>query len=144
MPSINSAGLELVKRFEGCSLVAYADPVGVWTIGYGRTSGVVPGQTCTQTQAEVWLVEQLQEVANQVQNETDVVLNPNQFSALVSFAYNLGITALADSTLMFYVNQRKFDLAANEFSRWVYAGGRVLQGLVNRRAAEKALFLTPP
>ena len=143
MPKINDAGLALDKKYEGCSLIAYQDPVGVWTIGYGHTEGVRPKMQITQEQADQWLEEDLQAVADGVQNEVDVTLTPNQFSALVSFAYNVGLTALQDSTLLQYVNRKNFAMAADQFERWVYAGGRVLPGLVARRQAEKALFLTP-
>jgi lysozyme len=143
MPKINDAGLALVKKYEGCSLIAYQDPVGVWTIGYGHTDGVVSSMQITQEQADAWLEQDLAEVANSVQDEVDVQLTPNQFSALVSFAYNLGVTALQDSTLLADVNRKNFAMAADQFERWVYAGGRVLPGLVARRQAEKQLFLTP-
>lgn len=140
---INQRGLDLVKSFEGLSLRAYRDPVGIWTIGYGHTGPEVgPGDVITRAQAEALLRKDLTRFETGVRSLVKVPLNSNQFSALVSFAFNVGTGALAQSTLLSRLNQRDYQGAANEFSRWVYGGGQVLPGLVRRREAEKQLFLS--
>jgi lysozyme len=139
---INQRGLDLIKSFEGLSLRAYRDPVGIWTIGYGHTGPEVgPGDVITTAQAETLLRNDLTRFENGVRSLVKVPLTSNQFSALVSFAFNVGTGALTQSTLLTRLNQRDYQGAANEFSRWVYGGGQVLPGLVRRREAEKQLFL---
>lgn len=143
---ISSDGLRLIKSFEGLELRAYQDSVGVWTIGYGHTAAagspdVYSGQTISEAEAEAILRRDLRKFENGVRDVVDVPLNSNQFSALVSFAFNVGVGALSNSTLLRKLNNRDYQGAANEFPRWVKAGGRTLQGLVRRRDAERALFL---
>jgi lysozyme len=140
---MNAAGLALLEESEGCELTTYQDAAGVWTIGYGHTAGVEPGQTITQQEANDFLEADLQSVCEAVQVMCEVELTPNQFSALVDFAYNVGTNALASSTLMRLVNNGDFNTAANQFERWVFANGQALPGLVTRRQREKELFLTP-
>lgn len=143
MPKINAEGLALVKTFEGCVLHAYPDP-GTggepYTAGYGHTGGVKPGIKITQEQADAWLVSDLSNFERGVNSLCAVTLNTNRFSALVCFAFNVGISALEHSTLMRLVNAGCFVEAAHQFSHWVYAGGHTMPGLVRRRAAEAALF----
>jgi lysozyme len=141
MAQINAAGLALVKRFEGCVLTAYQDQGGVWTIGYGHTINVHEGDTCTQEQADAWLLEDLQEATNWVEAVVEIALNPNPFSALISFEFNTG--GLSGSTMLKFINEGNLQAAAAQFGNWVYVNGQVSPGLVRRRAAEKALFLTP-
>lgn len=138
---INQAGLDLIKGYEGCELTAYQDQVGVWTIGYGHTKGVRPGLTITQTQADQWLQEDVEEYETAVTECVQVNINENQFSALVSFSFNLGAFALFESTLLKLLNQGKILEAANEFPRWNKAGGAPALGLTRRRLSERALFL---
>ena len=140
----NQAGLDLIKQFEGCSLVAYQDQGGVWSIGYGHTLGVKHGQTCTPEEALQYLDSDIAEISKQVTALlTNDQLNSNQFSALVCFAYNLGSGNLAKSTLLNCINTYHVDEAANEFERWVKVDGIPNEGLLRRRQAEKTLFLTP-
>ncbi len=144
---INADGITLLKRFEGLELRAYQDSVGVWTIGYGHTSAagppsVSPGQTITEAEAEQILKRDLVIYEDGVRNLVKVPINSNQFSALVSFAYNLGVEALAGSTLLKKLNAGDYQGAADEFPRWVKAGGQTLPGLVSRRNSERALFLS--
>ncbi|WP_316429359.1 glycoside hydrolase family protein [Leptolyngbya sp. NK1-12] len=140
---INQKGLELVKKFEGLVLKAYRDPVGIWTIGYGHTGPEVgPGDVITKAEAEALLKKDLMRFEKAVRNLVKVPLNSNQFSALVSFTFNVGSGAFAQSTMLSLLNQRDYQGAANQFSRWVYGGGQVLPGLVRRRNEERALFLT--
>ncbi|MEL6398144.1 MAG: lysozyme [Cyanobacteria bacterium P01_A01_bin.70] len=144
---ISSDGLTLVKHFEGRELQAYQDSVGVWTIGYGHTSAAGPptvyaGQTISEAEAESILQKDLELFENGVRDLVTVPINGDQFSALVSFSFNLGLGALGGSTLLRKLNSGDYQGAANEFPRWVNAGGQPLPGLVRRRDAEQALFLS--
>lgn len=132
----------LVKKFEGCRLTAYKDPVGIWTIGYGSTKGVTPGMAITQQEADDRMYTALQDVWGSVYALVNVPIKQAQCDALCDFAYNLGGARLADSTLLSLLNDGNFQDAANEFGHWVHAGGHVLQGLVARREEEKTLFLS--
>ena len=138
---ISKNGINLIKKFEGCSLKAYKCPAGVWTIGYGHTNKVLVDDVITQEEVETLLKHDLIIHCNNVSKLVKVHLNQNQFDALVSFEYNVGYTAFQNSTLLKLLNQRKYNEAAEHFNRWVYAGKKVLPGLVNRREAEKELFL---
>ncbi len=140
--SINQAGLNLIKDFEGCVLTAYDDGVGVLTIGYGHTQRVTWGQTITQSQAEKLLAEDLNYFEQSVSNLVKVTLTNNQFAALVSFTFNVGVGAFAESTLLRLLNQSQYQAAAAQFLRWVNGGGKEMAGLVRRRKAEQDLFLT--
>lgn len=139
--------IDLIKQFEGFRPQSYQDSVGVWTIGYGTTriNGqlVKAGMTITQEQALQLVQQEVNKLWSQIESISRFNLNQNQMNALVDFAYNLGFNALKTSTLMKMVNAGDFNGAANQFSRWVYAGGKVLPGLVKRREAEKQLFLEP-
>lgn len=140
MPHANAAGLALIESFEGCELKAYQDAGGVWTIGFGHTNGVHEGQVITQSQADVFLEEDVAGAENDVARLVQVVLTPNEFSALVSFEYNTG--ALGDSPGLALINSRDFQPAWDDhFCLYIHdANGVTLAGLVRRRAAERALF----
>ena len=140
--NVSETGIQLIKKFEGCVLKAYKCPAGIWTIGYGHTSGVKEGQAITREQAEELLIQDLRPFEIGVNNLVNVPLNQNQFDALVSFCYNLGTGNLKNSTLLKLLNKGDYNGAAEQFDRWVYAGGKKLNGLVKRRAEEKKLFLT--
>lgn len=136
---ISEVGLELIKKFEGCKLTAYKDSAGVWTIGYGHTSGVVSGQTITQAQADAFLATDCGTAEAAVNKYMDKYsFNQNQYDALVSFAFNIGnIKQLtADGT-------RTIAEISEKIPAYCNCVGQKLQGLVNRRAAEKELFDTP-
>lgn len=139
---VSQTGLDLIKRFEGLETKAYRCPAGILTIGYGHTTGVKEGDNCTPEQAEVWLREDCQVAELTVSANVNVHLNQNQFDALVSFIFNLGSGNFVKSTLLKKLNTSDYRGAADELDRWVNAGGRKLAGLVKRRAAEKALFLS--
>lgn len=139
---ISEKGISLIKRWEGFVGVAYRDPVGVWTIGYGHTKGVKPGQSMSESQALHLLREEVKEYEEPVRRLVSVDLNQNQFDALTSFTYNLGAGAFSQSTLLAILNQGRYQAAADQFLRWVRAGGRVLPGLVSRRQDERELFLS--
>lgn len=132
------AGINLIKQFEGCRLTAYKCPAGVWTIGYGHTAGVVPGQVITQAQADALLVEDLAKYEKKVEKYSDKYhFNQNEFDALVSFAYNLGnIDQLTAG------GTRSRAVIAEKMLQYNKAGGKVLAGLIRRRKAERELFLS--
>ena len=140
MTNSSRAGLALIKTYEGCKLTAYLCPAGKWTIGYGRTTNVKKGDTCSQAQADAWLPEEYDAFESKVRALVKVALTANQLGALVSFAYNVGVGALKDSTLLRLLNAADYSGAAAQFARWTKGGGKVLPGLVKRRAAEAALF----
>jgi len=133
-------GLALTESFEGCRLVAYQDSVGVWTIGYGHTKGVFEGMTCTQEQAEQWLIEDVAEAEAAVNKLVHIAMSQEEFDALVDFVFNLGIGSFAHSTLLAKLNARDIEGAADEFDKWDRAGGVEVAGLLRRRQAERALF----
>lgn len=139
---LSQTGLNLIKQFEGCRLTAYKCPAGVWTIGYGHTAGVAAGQTITQAQAEAFLRQDCEKFERYVNNPTYVriteQLNQNQFDALVSFAFNCGA-----GNLKKLCAGRNASQIANALPKYNKAAGKVLNGLVRRRAAEVALFNTP-
>lgn len=142
----NAAGLEIIKSFEGWRADAYLDAVGVWTIGYGHTSEAGPpevykGQTITKEEGEEILKRDLLVFENAVSRMATRTPNSNQFSALVSFTYNLGEPQVSTSTLMKKHNSGDFAGAADEFLRWVNPGSSVEAGLKRRRNAERALYL---
>lgn len=146
--TINAAGLELVKGFEGLSLTAYPDP-GTgdepWTIGYGHTSVAGPpqvfkGLTITRAEADDILKRDLAQYEKAVADAVTRTPTSNQFSALVSFTFNVGPSNLQSSTLLQKHNAGDFAGAAEEFGRWVYAGDQIMPGLQRRRRAERALY----
>lgn len=138
---VNDAGIELIMRNEGCKLKAYLCPAGIWTIGYGCTGpDIIAGLVITQAQAERMLLDRLAGFCSAVTGMVKVKLSENQFSALVSLAFNIGSGALSKSTLIRKLNAGDYDGAAAEFDKWNKAGGKVLPGLVIRRAAERHLF----
>lgn len=144
----SARGIELIKQFEGLELEAYQDIAGIWTIGYGHTgSDVEPGMRITEREAEALLRKDLTPRENAVDSLTSVPLNQNEFDALVSFIYNVGINAYRGSTARRRLNRGDRLGAADALTWWNKAtvGGvlREVQGLTRRRAAERALFLTP-
>ena len=135
-------GIALIKEFEGLRLKAYLCPGGVWTIGYGHTAGVKPGMVISEAQAEEYLKANLISFERYL-NGLGLALNQNQFDALISLIYNIGIGNFQKSTLL-----RKARINANdnsimdEFLRWVYSKGRVLPGLQRRRLREMKLYFS--
>jgi lysozyme len=143
---INQKGLDLIKEFEGFEKVAYLCPSGVITIGYGLTfypdgRKVRMGDRITKEEAERLLKIIVQTFAEVVSRAVKVPLTNNQFSALVSLCFNIGIGAFQNSTLVRVLNQGNYSEAANQFLRWNRGDGKVLAGLVRRRTRERELFL---
>lgn len=139
--NIGQAGLALIMQFEGCRRKAYQCAAGVWTIGYGHTAGVAQGQTITQEQAEAYLKQDCEKFERYVNNAAYVpiteTLNQNQFDALVSFAFNCG-----QGNLKKLCAGRTAGQIKEAILLYNKAAGKVLSGLVRRRAAEAALFGT--
>lgn len=156
MRDVNPKTIDLIKSFEGLRLIAYDDaqpehklklgekPKGNLTIGYGHTKGVYIGQTCTEERAEKWLREDLANSIKDVLNLVEVPLTDNEFGAVVSGQFNAGWLTYKDqpSTLRKKLNAGNKIGAANEMRKWVNFMGKELPGLVRRREAERALFMS--
>lgn len=144
---ISQSGFDLIKLFEGVKLVAYQDQAGIWTIGIGTIKypngvRVRKGDTCTLAQALSYLKNDCLWVDRCLDTAVTVPVSQNQFDAMASLVYNIGETAFKSSTLLGLLNDKDYSGAANQFDRFIYAGGKKSSGLINRRAAEKKLFLT--
>jgi lysozyme len=143
---VNKAGKDLIKQFEGCKLKAYKCPAGLWTISWGLTfypdgRKVKEGDVITQQQAEEYFDAVVNDFAKDVDALVKSNVTANNFSAIVSFAYNVGIGNLKNSTLLKKVNANPKDATIPaEFRKWVRANGEVLKGLVRRRDAEAKLY----
>lgn len=139
---VSPAGIRLIKHYEGLSLKAYRDIVGVWTIGYGDTENVTPGMVITEAEAQ-------KRLSNRINRDflpgvlAAITRKPEQFEldAMVSLAYNVGVGAFRGSTLVKLFNAGDMQGAADQFPRWDKAGGKSVKGLRRRRAAERAMFM---
>jgi lysozyme len=137
----SAKGLALTEQFEGCSLIAYQDQVGVWTIGFGHTGpDVKPGMIITSAQAQALLAQDVKSAAACVNKVVSVQLTQEEFDALVDFVFNLGAGAFSSSTMLRELNAGDFTRAAAQFALWDHAGGAVVAGLLRRRQAEAELF----
>jgi lysozyme len=137
---MNALGLSILKSFESCRLRAYQDSGGTWTAGWGSTGeGIQAGVVWSQFEADTRLLQDLAKFENGVRKLVTVHLNEDQLSALIDFSYNEGLSRLRDSTLLADINTGDFDVS-DEFKKWIYCDGHVLEGLVGRRAAEACLF----
>ncbi len=141
MKTLGALGTWLIHDFEKLRRSAYQDEAGIWTLGWGHTRGVKQGDVCTTAQADTWFAEDTQEAVSAINRGVSVPLTQNQFDALVSFTFNVGVYAVENSTLLRVLNAENYSGAADQFARWVRSGGHVSVGLIRRRAAEKALFL---
>lgn len=135
-------GLHLTEQFESCRLLAYKDSKGIPTIGYGHTRNVHLGDTCSQAQAEAWLLADVAIAATAVSTMVRVTLTQGEYDALVDFAFNCGITAFHESTMLKLLNEGNYAAAAYEFARWDKCDGQEVAGLLRRRVAEKQEFLS--
>jgi lysozyme len=143
LPHINDAGLALIESFEGDSLRSYPDPGSggnPWTIGYGHTAKVHPGQVITQAQAIAFLKADVANAESAVSHACEVNLTPNQFSALVSFEYNTGAFGSGEPIVK-CINAKDWAAAMNHLNRYVFPPAATV-GLTRRRAAETKLFNT--
>ena len=140
--SISNKGVNFIKKFESCRLTAYKCQAGVWTIGYGHTKGVKPGQKITKATAEKYLKNDIKEFENVVRKNVKVPISQNQFDALVSFAFNVGANNFKKSTLLKLLNKGDYEGAAKQFDKWVYANGQRSNGLIARRRDERRMFNT--
>jgi len=148
---ISKRGLDLIYSFEGRlkkladgRYKAYRCPAGVWTIYAGCTDGVHEGMIVTEDEGERMFRTEIAKFEKAVERLVTCEMNQCQFDALVSFAYNVGAGGLAKSSVLRHFNKGKIEAAAKAFHLWNKGGGRVLKGLVRRRAAEAALFLDTP
>lgn len=130
-----------IKNYEGLRLKAYQCQAGKWTIGYGRTTNVKKGDTCTKEQAEKWFDMQYDSFKKNVNSYIKVPVTATQLGALTSFAYNCGLGALKTSTLLKKLNSGDYKGAADEFLRWNKVNGKESAGLTKRRKAERQMFL---
>ena len=129
-----------IKKWEGCRLEAYTCSAGVATIGWGHTKDVKLGDTICLRKAEKYLLDDLVECQKGLASLVNVEVTESQFIALMSFVFNLGLGNFKSSTLRKKLNAGNFTGAQAEFERWVYAGGKVIQGIVNRRKEEAEFF----
>lgn len=148
MRTLDTFCYKLIQQFEGLKLKAYQDSIGIWTIGYGNITyldgtKVKKGDEITREQADLMFKQTANKFALEVAKLIDVCLTQNQFNALVSLAYNIGIGAFKDSTLLKKVNVNPNDESIRkEFKRWNRAGGKVLNGLTRRRNEEADLYFS--
>jgi len=141
--------LRYLEEGNAPALTAYKDSGGVWTLGYGSIYNfdegrkVMQGDTIDAATAERWLEQEANEKLNYVQSLINVPVTNNQLIALGSFTYNVGDTAFKDSTLLKLLNNgADINIVADQFDRWIYDNGKIVNGLINRRKAEKNLFLS--
>ncbi|MGQ1888284.1 lysozyme [Serratia marcescens] len=141
----SKTGRQFIKGFERLRLKAYPDP-GTggkpWTIGWGHTKGVMQGDRITQEQAEQFFSDDLAVFELTVNRAIKRPMTQNQFDAMVSLAFNIGGSAFAGSTLVKKFNAGDIQGAVNEFPKWRSSAGKVMPGLVKRRAAEREMFLS--
>lgn len=145
MMRLSSDGRARLKQLEGFRATAYQPvPNDRWTIGYGFTKGVKPGDTITLAEADARLIEELRPYEQAVRDGCTVLPNQNQFDAMVLLCFNIGTGGFARSTVLREHNAGNAQAAAQAFALWNKAGGKVYAGLVKRRAQESDLYLTPP
>jgi lysozyme len=140
---ISERGLAIIREFEGLRLHAYPDPASggePYTLGYGHTLDVDPGDNCTLEEAEQWLLDDCADAEVAVLKHVRVPLSQGQLDALISFVFNLGDGNFHKSTLLRKLNAGDYVGAWQEFPRWNKAAGKVMPGLSRRRAAEAKLF----
>ena len=144
--SLSDNGMKLLEQFEGLRLEAYLDSASIYTIGYGTIKypdgrKVKKGDKITKGKAKEYKLHDLKEFESTVSTSVKVPLTQNQYDALVSLSYNIGSGAFKNSTLLKKLNSGDYKGAAEQFLVWINSGGKKVQGLVNRREAERSLFL---
>lgn len=140
---ISNSGIRFIASLEGFRETAYQDVGGVWTIGYGETLGVKPGDRISPEDALLSLAKRLGQFSSEVDRILRILPTQNQFDAMTSFTYNVGTAAFSTSTLLRKFNSGDAPGAAEEFLRWDKVRGVPVLGLRRRRASEKELFLRP-
>jgi lysozyme len=138
---ISKEGIDLIKKYEGFRSSAYLCPSGVWTLGYGFTSGVRKGQTITRKAADTRLDAEVKTYEDAVLKACKIRLSQGQLDALTSLSFNIGAGAIARSSAVRFHNRGEFQKAADAILLWNKGGGRILTGLVMRRAEERQLYL---
>ena len=140
--NLSLTGERLIKSFESLRLTAYQDQKGIWTCGWGHTGrDVVEGTTCDAALAETWFQMDTAAAVAGVNHTVRIPISQNEFDALASFTFNVGVGNEAHSTLVTYVNQSNFSAAGAEFPKWDHINGVPNAGLLRRRMAEQSLFL---
>ena len=149
-PQVNTANKDntlkmctaFISKFEGCKLESYKCPAGIWTVGYGHTDKVCDGMRITQEQAQSFLESDASFFYKKVCELVGGICNKNQIVALTSFSFNVGMDNFKQSTLLKTIKKTPHSFVAirKEFMRWVYADGKILNGLKIRRSAEADLF----
>ncbi|WP_426785273.1 lysozyme [Rahnella variigena] len=137
----SAAGLALIADFEGCRLSAYQCSAGVWTNGIGHTAGVKPQTQISERQAAVNLVEDVMRVEKGIARCMPVAMPQPVYDAVVSFAFNVGVTTACKSTLAFFINKGEWRKACEQLQRWVFVNGVRVTGLERRRTNELAYCL---
>jgi lysozyme len=144
MHGMTPQSIKVLKDFEGLALETYIDAAGVATVGWGHTGSkyAISGNKITKAKALELLEQDIREAADGVDRLVNVTISADQRSALILFVFNIGVGAFARSTLLKKLNSGDYLGAADQFNRWVFANGKKLNGLVKRRAAERAMFLS--
>lgn len=138
---MNQLLVDFIAAWEGFRQIAYLDAVGVWTIGYGFTANVYEGDTMSREEADVRLIEELEDYGSRLRPFLRRQPTPQQWDALLSLAYNCGVSAIGQSGLIRNFNAGDDEGCADRFMMWNRAGGRVLTGLTRRREGERAIYL---
>jgi lysozyme len=139
--TLSESGLNRIKSFEDCSLTAYQDSGGVWTIGWGYTGpGISEGVCWTQSLADAMLIQDVSGAVAEVNRCVTVPLSQGEFDALVSFVYNVGDGQFESSSMLRLLNAGEYALAADQFDRWDHVHGFAMAGLLRRRMAEEQEF----
>jgi lysozyme len=139
MMTVPQQAVDIAKHFEGFSPVPYICPAGFWTVGYGHLCNQ-SHPSITEDQGELYLQLDMQTAHRAVLRYCPVEMSEQRLAALIDFTFNLGVGRLQTSTLRKRVNEQNWSEAVYEIKRWVYGGGRVLPGLVKRRAVEAVLL----
>lgn len=140
---LNKTGLDLIKKFEGCRLQAYQDVSGIWTVGWGQTGPWIDESTMlSQAQADTLLERELKKKEEAMSRIVIAPTTENEWAALVSLAYNIGIGAFANSTLLRYLNSDQKGLVPEQFLVWCKVKKKVIPSLLARRQTEKELYET--
>jgi lysozyme len=134
--------IELIKEFEALRLEAYQDTGGVWTVGWGHTANACPGKVITENEAKMYLQWDIEDTEAKLDG-LNLLLNQNQYDALISFIFNIGIGRFKRSTMLKRLreNINHPDIPI-QFKRWIYDAGKIQPGLVRRRNIESALYVS--